>query len=77
MAKDSSGAEVSMWDDIKSVSSGLLIRLGPTITHQQAAIGAHIRWYEAQRPEIFGTEPRSAKKSLDPRAILDPGALFL
>jgi alkyldihydroxyacetonephosphate synthase len=76
LARGSSGAEVSMWDDIKASASEVLMRLGATITHHHAVGRDHIRWYEAQRPEIFASALRAAKKSLDPRGILNPGVLF-
>jgi alkyldihydroxyacetonephosphate synthase len=76
LARGSSGGEVSMWDDIKASASEVLMRLGATITHHHAVGRDHIRWYEAQRPEIFASALRAAKKSLDPRGILNPGVLF-
>lgn len=45
--------------------------------HPHHTVGRdYIRWYEAQRPEIFASALRAARKSLDPRGILNPGVLF-
>jgi alkyldihydroxyacetonephosphate synthase len=76
LAKGRRGAEVSMWDAVKICSSDLLERLGATITHHHAVGRDHFRWYDRQRPDPFGMALRAAKKSLDPREILNPGVLF-
>jgi alkyldihydroxyacetonephosphate synthase len=76
LAQGYSGAEVSMWDEIKAVASEELLRLGATITHHHAVGRDHLRWYERQRPDPFGTALRAVKKSLDPTGILNPGVLF-
>jgi len=65
-----------MWDEIKAVASEELLRLGATITHHHAVGRDHLRWYERQRPDPFGTALRAVKKSLDPTGILNPGVLF-
>jgi alkyldihydroxyacetonephosphate synthase len=36
----------------------------------------HRSWYERQRPEPFGMALRAAKAAVDPRGILNPGALL-
>jgi alkyldihydroxyacetonephosphate synthase len=76
LARGRSGAEVSMWDEIKAVASEVLVRHGASITHHHAVGRDHIRWYERQRPEPFGLALLAAKKSLDPSGILNPGVLF-
>jgi alkyldihydroxyacetonephosphate synthase len=76
LARGRRGAEVSMWDAVKICSSDLLERLGATITHHHAVGRDHFRWYDRQRPDPFGMALRAAKKSLDPRGILNPGVLF-
>jgi alkyldihydroxyacetonephosphate synthase len=76
IAKGRRGAEVPMWDAIKICSSESLERLGATITHHHAVGRDHFRWYDRQRPDPFGKALLAAKKSLDPRGILNPGVLF-
>ncbi|HET9143035.1 FAD-binding oxidoreductase [Actinophytocola sp.] len=76
LANGSRGAEVSLWDEIKATASETLLRLGATITHHHAVGRDHLRWYERQRPDPFGTALRAVKKSLDPTGILNPGVLF-
>jgi alkyldihydroxyacetonephosphate synthase len=70
------GSEVQMWDQIKAAASDLLSGLGASITHHHAVGRDHLRWYEAQRPDLFGEVLRAAKNSLDPRGVLNPGVLF-
>jgi alkyldihydroxyacetonephosphate synthase len=65
-----------MWDAVKAAASDVLERLGATITHHHAVGRDHFRWYDRQRPNPFGTALAAAKKSLDPRGILNPGVLF-
>ncbi len=76
MATGRRGSEVSMWDAVKAAASDVLERLGATITHHHAVGRDHFRWYDRQRPNPFGTALAAAKKSLDPRGILNPGVLF-
>ena len=33
-------------------------------------------WYRAQRPHLFGAALESAKRTLDPKGILNPGVLL-
>ena len=76
IARAKSGSEVRMWDEIKAAASGLLVRSGATITHHHAVGRDHLRWYSAQRPDLFDKVLRAAKDSLDPSGILNPGVLF-
>jgi alkyldihydroxyacetonephosphate synthase len=76
LARGRRGAEVSMWDEIKSASGDAVERLDATITHHHAIGRDHFRWYDRQRPAPFGAALRAAKNSLDPRGILNPGVLF-
>lgn len=71
------GAEIEIWDEIKARVSEALITNGATITHHHAIGRDHNPWYERQRPDPFGTVLRSAKRSLDPQGILNPGVLGL
>jgi alkyldihydroxyacetonephosphate synthase len=65
-----------MWDAVKFSSSEAIERLGATITHHHAVGRDHFRWYDRQRPFPFRAALHAAKKSLDPRGILNPGVLF-
>jgi alkyldihydroxyacetonephosphate synthase len=76
IARAEQGSEVSMWDAVKYSSSEAIERLGATITHHHAVGRDHFRWYDRQRPIPFRAALLAAKKSLDPREILNPGVLF-
>ncbi len=62
--------------EIKIAASEVLNALGGTITHHHAVGRDHRRWYDKQRPELFGQALRAAKQTLDPRAMLNPGVLI-
>jgi alkyldihydroxyacetonephosphate synthase len=70
------GGELAQWSEIKSAASEVLSRLGGTITHHHAVGRDHRRWYDRERPELFASALRAAKRELDPRGILNPGVLF-
>ena len=49
---------------------------GGTITHHHAVGRDHRTWYDRQRPELFAQALASAKKTLDPKGMLNPGVLI-
>ncbi len=69
------GSELAMWDDIKAAVSETLVRHRATITHHHAVGRDHRAYYDRQRPDLFAAVLCSAKKTLDPRSILNPGVL--
>jgi len=46
------------------------------ITHHHAVGRDHRRWYDKQRPELFAAMLKAAKRTLDPKGLLNPGVLF-
>jgi alkyldihydroxyacetonephosphate synthase len=70
------GSEVEQWDEIKAAVSEALLDAGGTITHHHAVGRDHRPWYDRQRPEPFAQALRSAKRAVDPGAILNPGVLI-
>jgi alkyldihydroxyacetonephosphate synthase len=70
------GALMKQWQAIKSAASDALIEAGGTITHHHAVGRDHRPWYDRQRPELFATALRAAKKELDPHGMLNPGVLI-
>ncbi|MET8638695.1 FAD-binding oxidoreductase [Streptomyces sp. NPDC004680] len=70
------GAEVAMWDRIKSAAMEILHDLGATVTHHHAVGRDHRPGYDRQRPEPFALALRAAKTALDPAGILNPGVLL-
>jgi len=61
---------------IKSSASDALIANGGTITHHHSIGRDHRHWYDQQRPDLFATALKAAKKALDPKGMLNPGVLI-
>lgn len=76
MAPGAPGAQVEIWDAIKTAASDALIAAGGTITHHHAVGRDHRRWYERQIPAPFVDALRAVKRELDPQSVLNPGVLF-
>lgn len=70
------GQELEQWDRIKAAVSDMLIAHGGTITHHHAVGRDHRRWYERERPALYGQALAAAKATLDPAWILNPGVLL-
>jgi len=70
------GAQLAQWDQIKRAASEALARHGGTITHHHAVGRDHRPWYDRQRPEPFAAALRTAKRTLDPHGVLNPGVLI-
>lgn len=70
------GAEVVIWDEIKAAVSEAITAGGGTITHHHAVGRDHLPWLAEQRDPLFTDVLRAAKRTLDPRGILNPGALL-
>jgi alkyldihydroxyacetonephosphate synthase len=63
------------WSAIKKAASDAVIAGGGTITHHHAVGRDHMRWYERQRPKLFGAALAAAKSVLDPAGIMNPGVI--
>jgi alkyldihydroxyacetonephosphate synthase len=70
------GALTEQWQAIKAAASDALIAAGGTITHHHAVGRDHRRWYDRQRPDLFAAALGTAKRALDPQALLNPGVLI-
>ena len=70
------GALIEQWRAIKDAASDALIEAGGTITHHHAVGRDHRPWYDRQRPELFATALRAAKRALDPKGVMNPGVLI-
>jgi alkyldihydroxyacetonephosphate synthase len=64
------------WHAIKAAAGDALIGAGGTITHHHAVGRDHRPWYDRQRPPLFATALRAAKRALDPQGLLNPGVLI-
>ncbi|GAA4255190.1 FAD-binding oxidoreductase [Dactylosporangium darangshiense] len=69
------GAEVAIWDEIKAAVSDAIADNGGTITHHHAVGRDHRPWYDNERSPLYQDALRAAKRTLDPRGILNPGVL--
>jgi alkyldihydroxyacetonephosphate synthase len=70
------GSEFQQWREIKAAASEALVKHGGTVTHHHAVGRFNRPWYDKQRPELFAEALRSAKLSLDPKSIMNPGVLI-
>ena len=70
------GAEGERWQTIKDAATDAVVAAGGTVTHHHAVGRMHRSGWEAQRPSIFGEMLSAAKRSIDPRGILNPGVLL-
>jgi alkyldihydroxyacetonephosphate synthase len=70
------GSEVAQWDQVKAAASEGIIAAGGTITHHHAVGRDHRPWYDQQRPDVFASALRAAKRAVDPAGILNPGVLI-
>jgi len=75
LAASRPGAQVAQWREVKQAVSDAIVAGGGTITHHHAVGRDHRPWYDRQRPQLFADALRSAKQSLDPAGILNPGVL--
>ncbi|MCB9682202.1 MAG: FAD-binding oxidoreductase [Alphaproteobacteria bacterium] len=76
VAAGARGEEIARWQAIKAAASDALIALGATITHHHAVGRRHQPWYRQERPELFARALAGARRSLDPKGVLNPGVLL-
>lgn len=69
------GGELAQWRVVKAAASDALASAGGTITHHHAVGRTHRPWFDRERPPLFGAALSAVKRALDPRGILNPGAL--
>ena len=74
-AQGTPGKLLEQWQMIKDAASDAVIAGGGTITHHHALGRDHQKWYEQQRPTLFGDLLMAAKQRLDPKGVLNPGVL--
>ena len=67
---------LAIWDEIKSAVSSAIVASGGTITHHHAVGRDHRPWFLDQCPPLYAASLRAIKATLDPRGILNPGALI-
>ncbi len=74
-AKGDRRALLRQWMAIKKAASDAVIANGGTITHHHAVGRDHMKWYERQRPKLFGEALAAAKAALDPAGVMNPGVI--
>lgn len=74
-AKGDRRALLKQWMAIKKAASDAVIANGGTITHHHAVGRDHMRWYERERPKLFGAALKAAKAALDPAGVMNPGVI--
>ncbi|HEX6489346.1 MAG TPA: FAD-binding oxidoreductase [Candidatus Dormibacteraeota bacterium] len=70
------GEQLRQWDAIKAACSDALSAAGGTITHHHAVGRDHRPWYGSEAPALFLDALSAAKRELDPRGVMNPGALL-
>jgi alkyldihydroxyacetonephosphate synthase len=70
------GGEQEIWQELKATASETLLAHGATITHHHAVGRTHAPWYRRQSAPRFLGALEGAKRALDPRGIMNPGALL-
>jgi alkyldihydroxyacetonephosphate synthase len=69
-------SSLAKWREIKRATNEIVVGLGGTVTHHHAVGRDHRSGYEGQSSPLFRGALASAKKSLDPAGILNPGVLI-
>jgi len=67
---------LAKWRDIKLATNEIVVGLGGTVTHHHAVGRDHRSGYVVQSPPLFRAALASAKKTLDPSGVLNPGVLI-
>jgi alkyldihydroxyacetonephosphate synthase len=70
------GGELEMWAEIKAAASEAVVSAGGTVTHHHAVGRDHRPGYDRERPELFAGVLRAAKRTVDPKGLLNPGVLI-
>ena len=68
---------IDVWKEIKLVTNEICVTKGGTVTHHHAVGRDHRpNGYDNQRPDLFNKVLASAKSTLDPKGIMNPGVLI-
>ncbi len=68
---------IDIWKEIKLATNEICVSKGGTVTHHHAVGRDHRpHGYDNQIPELFNKVLVSAKSSLDPKGIMNPGVLI-
>jgi alkyldihydroxyacetonephosphate synthase len=68
---------IDIWREIKLATNEICNSMGGTVTHHHAVGRDHRpNGYDKQRPELFSKVLISAKSTLDPKGVMNPGVLI-
>ena len=70
------GSLIDEWKHVKLAATDEFLKFGGSITHHTSIGRDHMKWYSEQTPGLFGKVLRSAKDTLDPNWMMNPGVLF-
>lgn len=75
LAPGEPGEELGIWRALKQAASDTIREHEATITHHHAVGRTHRPWYDEETPKELIASLRQAKNVLDPKGIMNPGAL--
>ncbi len=76
LARQERGAELEQWHAAKAAAGEAITATGATITHHHAVGRDHAPWLGAEVGDLGLALLRSAKATLDPTGIMNPGKLL-
>jgi len=76
VARQQAGAELEQWHAAKAAACAAILDHGGTITHHHAVGRDHAPWLPGEVGELGIELLRSAKATLDPAGIMNPGKLI-
>jgi alkyldihydroxyacetonephosphate synthase len=75
-ADGSVASALAAWREIKQAANDAVVARGGTVTHHHAVGRDHRSGYEREVDPLFRQMLAAAKRTVDPRGILNPGVLF-
>ena len=76
LARQEEGAELEQWQATKQAAGDAIRAAGATITHHHAVGSDHAPWLPGEIGDLGVALLRSAKATLDPKGIMNPGKLI-
>jgi alkyldihydroxyacetonephosphate synthase len=76
IAAQEPGSELEQWQAAKIAATDAIVEANGTLTHHHAVGRDHAHWLGEEIGELGIELLRSAKKTLDPAGIMNPGKLL-
>lgn len=70
------GALIDQWKHVKKAALDEMIRLGGSTTHHTSIGRDHMPWLNRQTDDLFRKVLQSAKRTLDPNWLMNPGVII-